>query len=152
MIQMKARPTDARMMLAQMIYRNNMDGRTQTNGAFAYRIMEQVQKSQMRGQYLGQIMTADLNNDGQITRQEVKDALSVMQIQGAAEAFFSSDANNDNVLSLEEIRAATDRQVSLAQGGNGDRVSPARLFDFNDDGILTLEEHDRGMAALGLAS
>jgi Tfp pilus assembly protein PilV len=150
MVQMKSRPSDARANLDQMIYQGNGNGRAQIGAPFAYRLLDLVQKSRTRAQYLGQIMTADLNNDGEITRQEVKDALSVSQVQGAAEAFFSSDANNDNVLQPIEIRAAVDRQVGL-QGNNGDRVSRAWLFDFDDDGVLSPEEHDRGMVALGLA-
>lgn len=149
MLQYKSRPNEARMMLDQQMFQFDGMGRTPGDVPFNYRTLAQVLVAQQRAQYLGQILTADLNNDGQITMQEIKDALRVRQIQGAAEAFFSSDANNDSVLAPEEIRAAADRQVSLQQG-RAQRGNPAQLFDFDDDGIMTPAEHDRGMAALGL--
>jgi hypothetical protein len=149
MMQYKSRPTEARMMLDQMMFRFDGMGQSQSDAPLNYRVLAQVQISQQRGQYLGQILAADLNNDGQVTQQEIKDTLSVRQIQGAAEAFFSSDSNNDAVLSADEIRAAADRQVNLSQG-RALRASPAQLSDFDDDGVMTPAEHDRGMAALGL--
>lgn len=149
MLQMKSRSSDARMMLDQQMYQFYPNGRPAGDGPVNYRVMEQVQQAQQRGQYLGQIMGSDLNNDGQITKQEVKATLSVLPVQGAAEAFFSSDADDDNILSPVEIRAAVDRQLNLQQGRRT-RSNPVRLFDFDDDGILTVEERVRGLAALGL--
>lgn len=149
MIQYKSRPSEARSMLDQMMFQFDGVWRRQSDSPLNYRVLTRVQTAQQRAQYIGQILSADLNNDGQVTQQEIKEALSVRQIQGAAEAFFTSDANDDAVLSPDEIRAAADSQVSVSQG-RGLRANPAALFDFDDDGIMTPAEHDRGMAALGL--
>ena len=149
LIQLKSRSSDVRMMLDQQMFQNYPNGRPSGDVPINYRVMEQVQVARQRGQYLGQIMGSDLNNDGQITKQEVKDTLSIVPVQGAAEAFFSSDANDDNILSPVEIRAAVDHQLDVQQGRQV-RANPVRLFDFNDDGILTPDERARGMAALGL--
>ena len=143
--QMHSRPADARSTLENQLFQSFPNGRLPEDGPVNYRIMEQVQQAQMRAQYYGQILAADLNDDGSISRQEVKDALSIMQIQGAAEALFSLDANDDNTLSPDEIRAAVDRQTTISRGRRGN--SAMRLFDFDNDGVLTPQD---GMAALGL--
>ncbi len=146
--QLHNRPEDVRRMMDERLYQYLPNGRPGGDGPVAYRIAEQVQQAQVRAQIYSQILTSDLNDDGSISKQEVKDTLSVAQVRGAAEAFFSADANDDSILAPDEIRAAVDLQAALSSGRRG--ANPMALFDFDDDGVLTPAERDRGMAALGL--
>jgi len=106
-----------------------------------------IGSARMRAQVMSQIMVADLNGDWEITRAELKAALGLMRITGAAEAFFSSDADNDGVLTGSEIRAAIALQASMRNRSSRQETSVLSLFDFNEDNILTPEEYDRAVAA-----
>jgi hypothetical protein len=133
-----------RMMLDQV--NNQIIGRNRTL-PFAYRQEADVQIAQARGQVWGQLLSVDLNNDGEITAAELKTTLGFGERNQVADAFFVSDANNDFVLSHEELRAEVERQVG-DRNRFGGRSQSAALFDFDDDGILTDEEMQRGVAAL----
>lgn len=133
-----------RMMLDQV--NNQIIGRNRTL-PFAYRQEADVQIAQARGQVWGQLLSVDLNNDGEITAAELKTTLGFGERNQVADAFFVSDANNDFVLSHEELRAEVERQVG-DRNRFGARSQSAALFDFDDDGILTDEEMQRGVAAL----
>jgi hypothetical protein len=114
---------------------------------FDYRVEAQVKMAQARGQVWGQMLSVDLNNDGEITAAELKATLNFGSRSQVADAFFASDANNDFVLSHEELRAEVERQIG-DENRYGSRSQIAVLFDFDDDGILTQEELQRGRAAL----
>lgn len=109
-----------------------------------------IDEAMQRAQVASQILGADLNGDWEITREELKAALSVRSIQGAAEAFFSSDADDNGVLNSQEIRDAVATQAEIQMGRRGSRQDAILLFDFDDDGFLTSEELERGMKALGM--
>lgn len=120
---------------------------------FHYAAADKVEMAQQRARIWGQMLATDLNNDGQITKQEVRETLEFYPTQGAADAFFTSDVNDDNVLSAEEIRTAVEAQTQVTYGNNG-RRNPGliEVFDFDDDGYLTPEEYQRGLVALGYAT
>lgn len=117
----------------------------------AYVLLGKVQMAQMRAQFRSQLLVSDLDDDGQITEQELRDTLSVSgEVGGAAEAFFLSDSNADHILSADELRAAVDHLLATRGGYRaGDRAELPRIFDFDDDGLLTQAEFDRAMVALG---
>jgi hypothetical protein len=142
--QMQQNSGAIRMMLDQV--NNQIIGRNRSL-PFAYRQEADVQIAQARGQVWGQLLSVDLNNDGEITAAELKTTLSFGGRNQVADAFFVSDANNDFVLSHEELRAEVERQVG-DRNRFGGRSQSAALFDFDDDGILTDEEMQRGVAAL----
>ncbi|GLS85930.1 hypothetical protein GCM10010873_09040 [Cypionkella aquatica] len=54
---------------------------------FHYVAFDQVQDARQRAQLWGQMLGADLNNDGQITKQELKDTLEFMPSEGVSDAF-----------------------------------------------------------------
>jgi hypothetical protein len=115
-----------------------------------YTALVAVNLAQRRAQTTAEIMSADLNNDGQITKAEVKDTLEFKPEQGIAQAFFTSDANDDSILQPDEIRAAVETQLAAQSYGRDDQqIGMAKLLDFDDDGYLTAEEFDRGSKALG---
>ena len=94
---------------------------------------------------------ADFNNDGDIAKSELKAMLQFDLNNVAAAAFFSSDADDNGILSAAEVRDAA--VLAQRRNGNNPDTSPERLgeaFDFDDDGMLTAEELDRVKAALGL--
>jgi hypothetical protein len=132
------------MMLDQV--NNQIIGRNRTL-PFAYRQEADVQIAQARGQVWGQLLSVDLNNDGEITAAELKTTLSFGGRNQVADAFFVSDANNDFVLSHDELRAEVERQVGDSNRFRGGSPTAA-LFDFDDDGMLTDAEMQRGVAAL----
>lgn len=142
--QMQQNSGAIRMMLDQV--NNQIIGRNRSL-PFAYRQEADVQIAQARGQVWGQLLSVDLNNDGEITAAELKTTLGFGGRNQVADAFFVSDANNDFVLSHEELRAEVERQVG-DRNRFGGRSQSAALFDFDDDGILTDEEMQRGVAAL----
>ncbi len=115
-----------------------------------YRTAEMVQISELRGRKLGEMLIADLDNDGAINAEELRATLEVRQVQGVAEAFFSSDQNGDGVLNAEEIRAAADEQMKRDFGNRGNQYNIMKVFDFDDDGALTENEFERAMRALEL--
>ena len=118
---------------------------------FPYRLKTQVDIAQQRARILSQFLEADLDGDGQISGQEIRDTLKVSQAPMAAQAFLSADLNADNLLDGAEIRAATVVQFALNGGerhNHGNNM--LELVDFDDDGILTPAEIERAAAALGL--
>lgn len=118
---------------------------------YAYRDAMNFRNSQVRAQTIGQILVADFNNDGDIAKSELKAMLQFDLNNVAAAAFFSSDADDNGILSAAEVRDAA--VLAQRRNGNNPDTSPERLgeaFDFDDDGMLTAEELDRVKAALGL--
>lgn len=148
-LDIRSGPEDRRRRLEAQLFQTLPNGSPSGAGPIPYRASEQVQNAQIRVQILSRILTADLDGDGSITTQEVKDTLRVTSVDGAAEAFFMGDANNDDILSPEEIRAAANQQLSK-QGRRIANPDPMVLFDFDDDGILSVAERERGIAALDL--
>ena len=72
----------------------------------------------------------DINEDGEITRDEIAEA--------AAVRFTEADANGDGMLSLEEMQAAAEeRRAKRVQRGAERMLERA---DANGDGMLSLEE------------
>ncbi|MES2142830.1 MAG: hypothetical protein V4516_00360 [Pseudomonadota bacterium] len=117
---------------------------------FAYRDAANVQKAQFRAQAIGQILMADLDNDGNVTKDELRALLRVQQNNEAASAFFSSDADGNETLSAAEIRDTADLMLTRFGNPDDERADVARIFDFDDDGVLTKEELERGKTALGM--
>jgi len=91
----------------------------------------------------------DLNRDWEITRAELKAVLRLTGVQGAAEAFVSSDDDNNGILTAQEIRKAIELQASMRGGGCNRSANILAVFDFNEANVLAPEEYDRGVAALG---
>jgi len=106
----------------------------------------QLRAAEARARAAQQILAADLNGDWQVSLEEIRTALSVRRLQGPAEAMLTYDANGDGVLSTDEIHAAADDSAARYASP---RTNPLVLLDFDNDGMLTPEEYNRGLAALG---
>lgn len=145
--QAQARPDMRQRLEEQLLGRAGRRGGL--DKPFPYIAMATYQLAQARAQVWGQLLAADLNNDDQITKDEVMTVLAFGERPGIADAFFASDANNDLILTRDELKAEVERQTS--QNRRYDRPQMAQVFDFDDDGSLTQQELDRGMAALGYA-
>jgi hypothetical protein len=140
-----------RQMIRQLMNGSGRNGNLDL--PFAYRDAANVQMAQMRGQFIAQILTSDLNNDGDVTKDELRTALQNDrngQNGQAASAFFSSDADTNDVLSAAEIREAASLFLRGQGEGRYQDQAFAMVFDFDDDGILTQPEFERGEKALGL--
>lgn len=106
---------------------------------------DQLRRAQSRASALSAILAVDLNGDWRVTGEEIRIALGIRSMSGPAEALVTHDANGDGALDMDEMKAAaTDKSARYANP----RTSPLKLLDFNDDGILTPEEYQRGLAAV----
>lgn len=116
---------------------------------FNYRLSGQAQSAMMRAQATAEILRNDLNGDWQVTRDELVATLSSGRNnnEGAA-AFLLGDLDANNVLDTEEIKKAVETSLASWVRPSGRRDTLPQLFDFDDDGILTQSELDRGIAAL----
>lgn len=150
MLQVRRPGRDVEMLRQQIFGRMGEIRDNDLTKPFHYAAAELVQDARQRAQIWGQMLVADLNNDGQITKQELKDTLEFMPSEGISDAFFTSDANEDNVLSADELREAVDTRSQSRRYGRGGK-GIAQMFDFDDDGYLTAAEFQRGAVALGYA-
>lgn len=114
-----------------------------------YRVAAQIRAATTRAQMVAEILRSDLDGDWQITRDELKAALTQGRHgsgDGAA-TFVLGDADSNGVLDLAEIKLAVEAMQRDLRALRGQEVIP-RLLDLDDDGILTRAEYDRVVAAL----
>lgn len=110
--------------------------------------LELLEPAQQRAQAISEVLRADLDGDWQITRDELLEAAKYQRIEGAAQAFVTSDVDRNDVLSTEEIKIAVDEMIKdrFAREDMGPNLMP--VFDFDSDGYLSKAEFDRGVTAL----
>lgn len=126
--------------------RQNRESRLPLN----YRVQAQAQAAAIRAQSVAEILRSDLNGDWQVSREELVASLGQGNRGGggeAATAFVLGDADQNGTLSTDEIKAAVEAMLSKASRQRG-MPNGQRLFDLDDDGILTQSEYDRVLAAL----
>lgn len=114
-----------------------------------YRVERQIKLAASRAQYAAEILRSDLDGDWQVSRDELIASLSGSN-RGrgdAASAFVLGDKDGNDILDTAEIQQAADAMVFDIERNLG-RTGVPRLFDFNDDGVLTQAEYNRGLAAL----
>lgn len=135
------RPTSEQLM--------RMAGEIREGFPVQYRLERQIKLAMARAQFAAEILRSDLDGDWQVTREELVASLSGSGRGqgGAAEAFVLGDKDGNDILDTAEIQRAAGGLESRS-GGEMGRNSFARLFDFDDDGVLTQAEYDRGLAAL----
>ncbi len=107
-----------------------------------------LEPARHRAQAASQILQADLDGDWQITRDEIVEAAKFQRIDGAAQAFVTADADRNDILTFDEIKVAVENMVRAINGRRNYETNLLPLFDFDDDGYLTQDELDRGIAAL----
>ena len=114
-----------------------------------YRLQAQLRGAAIRAQAVSEILRSDLNGDWQITRNELVASLGQADHGGsqAATAFVLGDMDQNGALSTDEIKAAAEAMLDSTSRHQGSE-STVRLFDLDDDGILTKSEYDRVVAAL----
>ena len=106
---------------------------------------EQLRRAQVRASVVQTIMAADLNGDWQVSTTEIRSALSVKPLRGAAEALLLYDTDGNGILTTDEIRKAAEAKADRSQTT---RSNPLVLLDFNGDGTVTPEEYQRALAAI----
>jgi len=114
-----------------------------------YRLAGQMRIASNRAQMVAEILRSDLDGDWQITRDELKATLTQhgRGNGGSAAAFVLGDADGNGVLDTAEIKQAVEAIQRDQDHLRGQEAMP-RLFDLDDDGILTRAEYDRAVAAL----
>lgn len=107
-----------------------------------------IEPARQRAQAISQVLSADLDGDWQITRDELLETAKYQRIDGAAQAFVTSDADRNDILTTTEIKIAVDELIKdrFARDNMGPNLMP--VFDFDSDGYLSKAEFDRGVAAL----
>lgn len=107
-----------------------------------------------RGQVLSAILSADLDNDGTVTREEVTRVLQVGRSNGMlGDLFLKFDTNVDDRISPDELTMGVNAAGEDMGSRRGDRASIiGTLLDFDADGQITQKELDRAVAALVLQS
>jgi Ca2+-binding EF-hand superfamily protein len=107
-----------------------------------------------RAQILSAVLSADLDNDGTVTREEISRVLQVGRSNGMlGDLFLKFDTNIDDRISPDELVEGMNAAGEEQSSQRGDRASMiGTLLDFNDDGQITQKELDRAVAALVLQS
>lgn len=143
------RPTAEQVLQMKGRIRSMMRGGFPIN----YRLERQIVQAANRARSAAEILSSDLDGDWQITRDELVTSLSGPQLGlrlgrgDAASAFVLGDKDGNDILDTAEIKQAVGSGVSDLTTGIGHSGLP-KLFDFDDDGVLTRAEYDRALAAL----
>lgn len=82
----------------------------------------------------------DLDSDGQITAQEMSEHRSTRAADRIAKMFERADANEDGLLSVEEMQAVAPHAKKGKMRGFG-------RMDADADGAITKQEYDTALAA-----
>lgn len=134
-----------------MRYMPDFNGFDRENRPYEYRLEAQRRQAQIRAELLSDIMRADLDGDWQISRAEVAAVVRLSRGGSVADVFVLGDTDGNNLLDMQELQAAINSMAETRGHRDGNRpVQSLRLFDLDDDGILTLDEVDRSLAALAL--
>lgn len=86
---------------------------------------------------------ADANQDGQLTRAELEQAIAARRQQGRAARFEHLDANKDGVISRDEFMNAPSPKPGAPHGRRHGPPSIDEIFarhDANHDGVITRDE------------
>lgn len=106
---------------------------------------ERLRLARYRASALSAILSAGLNGDWRVTDTEIRTALGVHNMAGPAEALVTHDADGNGALDVDEMKAAASDKAARYSNPHS---NPLKLLDFNDDGILTPAEYQRGLAAV----
>lgn len=131
----------------------------------AFEQRDQLNRAQMRAQFLSTILSKDLNGDGEITKDELDTYYafgarsplrsnngvtveptkeqSAQIIEKAEERDWAYDSDGDRKITFAEMLAAATRRTSeRSAAGFGGLISPANYLslDGNHDGVLTRDE------------
>lgn len=102
--------------------------------------------AQQRAQQLSRLLVWDLNGDGQIDATE-RSRFFGQGAAGVETAFANGDADRDGTLSFAEL--STLAEADLSQHSRAAVSSVLMVFDFDQDGVVNVEDISRTMDALG---
>ena len=126
---------------ATMIYAYGTDGRINAAGLEAY-IM--LRRSEARARSMAMFLTADLNNDGAISRDEAKLYASTLTARRRGDlqwGFDLADADADGSLNMDELRNHADGVAMKAMDeSDAAGVRSLILFDLDGDGTVAIDE------------
>lgn len=113
--------------------------------------VEAIQKNQggsMRMMQVVQILQMDANNDGKVTKDEVKQTLSSRMgaglppeaINRQIDEIMRKDRNKDGTIDFEEMRQVDEPAAAAMQNPANNRLLALLALDPNKDGTLTIDE------------
>jgi Ca2+-binding EF-hand superfamily protein len=119
-------------------------------GSIFYRDAALVALATERAQLLATVLSADLDNDGTVTREEITRTLQFGRPNATlGNLFLRFDADSDDRITAAELALGVEAMAEPATSGRQDRaLAIGRLIDFDDNGQITPEELDRAVAAL----
>lgn len=129
-------------------YFGRADGLLRDGKPFAYRLESQRRTAQMRAQLVGQILQADLDGDWQVARSELAQVLQADPGGNIADVFIVGDVDGNNILDFAEMQRAVAAMSDGRARSYGQDDLALRLFDLDDDGVLTTDESLRSIEAL----
>ncbi|PIN09696.1 Calmodulin and related proteins (EF-Hand superfamily) [Handroanthus impetiginosus] len=97
--------------------------------------------------------TFDKNNDGFITRQELKESLKNIGISAGetdvADMVEKVDSNGDGLIDFDEFCKLFDSNIISGDNRDGDLREAFDVFDDNKDGLITVEELGLVLTSMG---
>lgn len=111
-----------------------------------------LQRARARVDVLAPLLAADLDGDGQITREEMLGAAQAMKASaraGLSRDFDAADGDGDKVVTAVELALAGDAAaLSVLRPDRMAAVKVIMGFDADGDGRVTLDEVKAGVQAL----
>lgn len=138
----------ARDLILRQLFRNVGGRGYDLSQPLRIATIEALDPARSRAQVASQILSADLDGDWQITRDELTEALKFGMSDQAAQAFILGDADQNDTLTTDELKAAIETMARTRYRNPQPFGSVMPLFDFDDDGYLTEAEVGRGIAAV----
>lgn len=107
-----------------------------------------------RDQLRGVFAVFDKNNDGYITKQELRESLMNIGISAGerdvADMVEKVDFNGDGLIDFDEFcELFSGKREKEEEGGDGDLKEAFDVFDENKDGLITVEELGLVLSSLG---
>ncbi len=113
-----------------------------------------IQAAEARASKIKDVLRADLDGDGSVTRAEMEkskasrqrggtaadQAIIAQQINVELERAMAPDANTDGVITFDEMRQSAAISVEAREDRRGDRAAAMLAMDSDGDGSVTLRE------------
>lgn len=134
--------------------RDLLGDRSGGSGAFAYRDAALIEAATRRAMILSNLLSADLDADGTVTRDEIARVLAIGRSNGQlGDLFLRFDTDTDDRVTPDELARGVASAVREASSGREDRAQRiGRLVDFDADGLVTEDELVRAVRALAAQS
>ena len=134
---------------AQLIYGFGTDGAIDAAGIDGFIAAE---RARIRARDMTQYLTADINNDGDIIRDEMATLAAAAQASKRGRlqrGFDQADSDANGTVSMAELRGfAQGTAMAQMSAADADALKALLQFDANGNGTVAMEEVAAGVSAL----